>query len=212
MIKLSEISLKNIENEIEKFESQVDFEFIPVIAQKSSSTEHVPWILSLVFILFFIGILNIAFEHFLYDAWYDKTFFYLVAVALSIVLSRILSRFNFIQRQFISEHERQNQAHQRAQSVFFTQRLNEIKSQNALLVFVSIMERRIEILPDPRIKMTNVRQMTDHAVGLLKAAFKDQKYEQGFIEVIHYMQQQLHEKFPRTEPEENQVSNKLIWV
>lgn len=208
---LDQTQLKNIENEIEKFESQVDFEFIPVVAQQSCSTEHVPWVLSLVFILSFISILQVIFEYFFYNVWYDRTLSYVGVVILAIVLSRFLSQYGFVQRLFISEKERCRQVHEKAQSIFFMRRLSEVKSKNALLVFVSIMERRIEILPDPRVQMNGLNEMTNHAVNLLRTAFKEQNYEQGFTAVIQYIQGQLREKFPRQAPGENLVSNKLIW-
>lgn len=208
---LKHLNAQKIEQEIEKFESQVDFEFIPVIAKRSSYVDHIPWALSLLLILVFITIGQLILNHFLYNAWYDQTFFYIAAIIISIILSRVLSRLEIVQRLFITEKERQRQVHEKAQMIFFNQRLSHIQSRNALLVFISIMERRIEIIPDPNIQLSNIGAMTQELLKLLQDEFKEQKYEQGFIEVIQYMQSQLKNEFPRKNSGENVVSNKLIW-
>lgn len=211
MMNLNAKALKNIEDEIEKFESKVDFEFIPVISSQSSYTEHTPWSLSLIFILLFSTVLKVCFDNFFYNSWYDQTFFYLAAVALAIVLSRFLSRSDRIQRWLISKKERARQVHEKAQMIFFTRRFDEIKSRNALLVYISVMEHRIEIIPDPQVKMEGLNAMTSQSVAILRDAFKKKHYEQGFISLIQYLQSQLLEKFPRQNKGENVVSNKLIF-
>lgn len=210
-MKITDINSSNIENEIEKFESKVDFEFIPVISPQSSYIEHVPWMLTLIFILLFSVFAEIIAKIFFYDSWYDKSVSAICILVISIGLSRFLSRFDAVRRLFISQNEKYRQVQEQAEKIFFLQRLGEIKSNNALLVYISVMERRIVILPDPKIKMAGLNEMTTHSVNLLKAAFKNKKYEEGLITVIHYLQNHLEKDFPRHKKAENLVSNKLIW-
>ena len=210
-MKFKEINSQTVENEIEKFESKVDFEFIPVIAHQSSYTEHVGWGLSLILSILFIALVEVVFAVFLHDSWAEKSLYFVVAVALAIILTRFLSGRDAIKRLFISKSEKHRQVQEKAHLVFSTKRLQDIKSNNALLLFVSIMEKRIVLLPDPRIKVQNIKQIDEELLAILQKNFKQQEYETGIIKAIQCIQIHLQDKFPRQGAAENTVPNKLIW-
>lgn len=210
-MKFKEINSQTIENEIEKFESKVDFEFIPVIAHQSSYTEHVGWGLSLILSLFFIVLVEVIFAVFLHDSWTEKSLYLLGAVVLAIILTRFLSPLDAVKRLFISKSEKHRQVQEKAHLVFSTKRLQDIKSNNALLLYVSIMEKHIVLLPDPRIKVQNIKQIDDELLLILQKNFKQQEYETGILQAIQCIQSHLQEKFPRLGVAENTVPNKLIW-
>lgn len=209
-MKILSKELVQVEKEIESFEKQVDFELIPVIAEESSYTEHVSWILSLILILFSVTGLELGLDHFLYDSWYDHTLFYVCSIIISIGASRLLSRRQFIKRLFITEKERNRQVHEKAQVIFFKKRLGDIKSQNALLVYISEMEHRIEIIPDSQHTIEGLDKITQQAVELLTSAFKKRLYAEGLITVTQYLKEKLQTQFPRQGACENVVPNKLI--
>ncbi len=210
-MKFKEINSQTIANEIEKFESKVDFEFIPVIAQQSSYTEHVGWGLSLILSILFISIVEFVFAFFLYDSWKAKGMYFGLALVLAIILTRYLSRLDAVKRLFISKHEKYRQVHEKAHMVFSKKRLQDIKSHNALLLYISIMEKHIVLLPDPRIKVQNIKQITEETLAILQQNFKKEDYEKGLIAAIEAIQTHLQDKFPRQGTAENTVPNKLIW-
>lgn len=214
-MKLNNIELKNIENEIEKFENEIDFEFVPVVADQSASTEHVPWMITLIMMILFLSFENLILKVFFSISWYDQSAYLICAWALAIILSSFLSRFDFVQRLFISKFQKQRQTKMKAEHIFYKKRLDEVKSQNALLIYISVMERQIVILPDSRIKLENINQISNDSVKILQTAFKNKKYESGLIEVIHYLKKQFETDFVRSkfegQKQENLVSNKLIW-
>jgi len=210
-MKFKDINSQKIENEIEKFESKVDFEFIPVITHQSSYTEHVGWGLSLILSIIFIALIELFFVLFLHDSWVEKSLYFVVAVMLAIILTRYLSRLDTVKRLFISQSEKHRQVQEKAHLVFSTKRLQDIKSNNALLLFISVMEKRIVLLPDPRIKVQNIKQIDEELLAILQKNFKQQEYESGLIQAIHCIQGHLQDKFPRQGFVENTVPNKLIW-
>lgn len=210
-MKFKDINSQNIENEIEKFESKVDFEFIPVIAHQSSYTEHVGWGLSLILSILFIAVIEVVFAVFLHDSWAEKSLYCAGAVVAAIILTRFLSRFDAVKRLFISKSEKHRQVQEKARLVFSSKRLQDIKSHNALLLFISIMEKHIVLLPDPRIKVQNIKQIDEELLMILQKNFKLQEYEAGIIQAIQTIQSHLQDKFPRHGVAENTVPNKLIW-
>jgi putative membrane protein len=210
-MKFKEINSQTIEAEIEKFESKVDFEFIPVITEQSSYTEHVGWGLSLILSILFISLIEVVFALFFHDSWSEKSIYFVLAVSLAIILTRFLSRMDAVKRLFISKAEKHRQVHEKAHLVFSTKRLQDIKSNNALLLFVSIMEKHIVLLPDPRIKVQNMKQIDDELLAILQKKFKQHEYENGIIQAIQCIQGHLQDKFPRQGAVENTVPNKLVW-
>lgn len=180
-MKINKKDLEQIEKEIENFENQVDFELIPVIADQSSYTEHVPWILSLIFILLSVTALELGLDHFFYNSWYDQTLFYVCSIIISIGASNLLSRLQVIRRLFITEKERNRQVHEKAQMIFFKKRLGDIKSQNALLLYISEMEHRIEIIPDSQHTIEGLDEISKQAIGLLGSAFKKRQIGRAHV-------------------------------
>ena len=149
------INSEKISNAIEQFESEIDFEFIPVIAEKSSYVEHIQWIISLFLLLLFIGTIDYFFQ----DSYATKIPYFIAAPFLAIILGTLLDKSDWVDRFFISTRERRRQVHNKAERIFFKKKLHESKSQNALLLFISVMERQIVLLPDPRSNIENRQQI-----------------------------------------------------
>ena len=209
------MSIKNINEQkvidaITDFESQVDFEFVPVITPRSSYTEHVQWILSLIFLLVFLGCIDAVF----YNSWGDKTYYYLAAPFVSVILGTLLDKSDLVDRFFISRKERQRQVLEKAQRIFFLNQLDRVKSRNSLLLFISVLEKQIVLLPDPHIEKLSLEQthaLSQKALQILQQNFRSKNYEDGLIETIKMLKNELHAHFPRQANSENNVANKLIW-
>ena len=117
----------------------------------------------------------------------------------------------FIDRFFISKHERNRQVHEKAERIFFKKKLHESKSHNALLLFISVLERQIVLLPDPRMKLENIQEMNQKILQILQEAFKKDHYEHGILGALEYLRSELKNKHKKTSITENQFSNTLIW-
>ncbi len=201
------INSEKISNAIEQFESEIDFEFIPVIAEKSSYVEHIQWIISLFLLLLFIGTIDYFFQ----DSYATKIPYFIAAPFLAIILGTLLDKSDWVDRFFISTRERHRQVHNKAERIFFKKKLHESKSQNALLLFISVMERQIVLLPDPRSNIENRQQINDQLLALLQKSFKKDQYEQGLIEALDFLRSELIHKHKKTSETPNQFSNTLIW-
>lgn len=208
---IESIDNKKIEQAIYDFESEVDCEFIPVITPKSSYVEHIKWILSLLILILFLGLIEIWF----YNSWESKTWFYLAAPFVSIILGSLLDKSDLVDRFCISKAERTRQVFEKAQRTFFYKRLDQVKSNNSLLLFISKMERQIVLLPDPRIsRMTEaeLKDLTSELLKVLQSQFKSAEFEQGILSAIELLKKRLKPRFPRTSTAENAVANRLIWI
>lgn len=202
------MDFKKIEAAIDDFESEVDFELVPVISERSSYVEHASKLISLLVFILFIILIDMCFQ----DSWSSKTIYYILAPFLALSIGFALSKIDFVTRFFISNKERQRQVFEKAQRIFFLKRLDQIKSHHALLLYVSIMERKIIILPDPKMKLDNLAGIQSKLLNIVQVAFKKGQYEVGFLEAIAFLKSELKTNFPQVDKiHENQFSNKLIW-
>ena len=207
-MKIKEINATKIEQAITDFEKEVDFELVPVIAKKSSYVEHVGWMISLVLILLFLTSIDLFFQ----DSWASKTWYYIGAPVMAVILGFVLAKSDHVARLFISPKERSRQVHEKAQRVFFLKHLHELKKHNSLILFISAMERKIVVLPDPRMKLTGSNDLQEKLIKLIQTEFKKGEFETGFLNAITFLKSELKSHFPQTDKAaKNEVANKLIW-
>ena len=211
------INVTTIEAAIADFESQVDFEFIPVIAARSSYVEHISWVLSLLILIVFMGVIEALFATILHDSYMSVLPFYIVAPFLAVLCGALLDKSDWVDRFFITKSERARQVQEKAERIFYKHQLHELKSQNALLLYISVMERQIVLFHDPRIKYENMLNLDHQLLKILQVAFKNEEFEAGLLEAIAHLKKSLTADFGygtsgrNPKKLENFVPNKLIW-
>lgn len=210
-MKIKHINVKKIEAAIEDFEKQVDFEFIPVIAMRSSYVEHITWVASLLAMLLLIGLIDTVFKMFFSDSWISSTPFYLASPFIAYAIGLILDKSDIVDRFFITKKERQRQVHQMAELAFYRHRLHEIESNNALMLFISVMERQIVLLPDPRLQFDKIKEIDEQLLKILQESFKQSDFERGILKAIEHLKLSLMPQFSKKTASANKVPNKLIW-
>lgn len=209
MKSIRNIDTKRIEAAIADFEKEVDFELVPVIAQSSSYTEHIGWMISLILILLCLALIDLSFS----NSWASKNWYYIATPFVSVILGHLLDKSDLVDRFFISNKARARQVFQRAQRIFYLKNLNELKRQNSLVLFISVMERKIVILPDPRIKFAGLNELQGKLLNLIQVEFKKGEFEQGFLKAIAFLQKELKVHFPKgLSATTNEFPNKLIWL
>ena len=208
------IDTQIIEKAIADFESEVDFELVPVIVEKSTSILHVKWILSFIFILIGFSIVEVFYLMDLYG-WTASAMFNLLSavVAVSLGLGFLLGKLHFIQRFLTFKSIRDQGVEALSQRVFFLKRLYETKSNQGLLLMISLMEHRIVVKPDPRSQFAGCDELSARLVQILQQHFKQKNYQQGLLSAIEHLKTDLKPKFPKNSSgnTQNQISNKLIW-
>lgn len=210
--KIKQIDQARIEAAIDDFEKEIDFEFIPVIAHQSSYVEHITWMITLILLVIFIGLIEILFQTYLSDSWMPHWPFYVAAPFVAFVFEFFLDKSDRIDRFFISPRQRAQQVHTAAELFFYRQRLHEVSSHNALMLYISVMERQIVLMPDPRHKFSGMETLTQEVLQKLQASFKKGDFETGLLQAIEHLQKTLATEFKRTEVSANNVPNKLIWL
>lgn len=210
--KIKKINTQKIEKAIQDFEAHIDFEFIPVVATKSSYVEHITWMLSLLFLVIFIGLIDWFYLLYFSDSWINKDYFYLLAPVLAYCCGLILDRSDYVDRFFISKAQRFKQVYEKAELLFYRKRLHELHSRNALMLYISVMERQIVLLPDPNMKFDQIKEINQEILHILQDSFKKSDFEQGLVAAIEHLKTKLLPHFSKTVDSNNNYPNKLIWI
>ena len=100
---------------------------------------------------------------------------------------------------------------EKAERFFFKMQLDEIKTKNALLLYVSVMERQIVLFPDPRLNFSKMPEINQQLLKILQKSFKGGDYEAGILLALGHLKESLGADFAKHSKSENIVPNKLIW-
>ncbi len=208
------IDAAKIEAAIADFEQSVDFELVPVIAKSSTPTLHVPFVISSLLMIFvFFG-----FEAYYLAQWHDweaSTIIHWLATLFAITLGVgfLLARIDSVRRLLTPSKYRHQFAQLEAEQVFLKKRLYETHAHQGLLLFISLMEHRIVVLPDIRSEFSGAQKLSEEVLKILQDDFKAGSYEQGLLDAIAHLKLVLAPQFPKKADSNhgNQLPNKLIW-
>lgn len=208
------MNTSKIEAAIADFESHLDFEFVPVIANKSSFVEHIGQMISLLLLILFIALIDFIFNNQLLDSWLSPIPFYFISPIVSFFMGSLIDKSDIVDRFFISKKERIRQVQEKAELFFFKNQLHEVESHNVLLLYISIMERQIVLYHDRRITFDKMNVLDEQLLHILQESFQNNDFEQGLLLCIQTLKTNLEPHFQRNQDQtpENFVPNKITWL
>lgn len=199
------VNTHTIEAAIADFEHKLNFEFVPVIANRSCYTDHISWIISLYILIILIALPN---------TWMPTFSLALLFLLISYFLVHFFDKSDTINRLFISKKEQTKQVQEQAELYFFRNRLHEIPSHNVLLLYISVMERQIVLYHDAKVTFPEMKSLNDELLRTLQNSFKQNNFEDGLLSSIKILSTRLEASFSRPDNASavNHVPNKLIWI
>lgn len=213
---LTEKQIADISKAVGQAELGTSGDIVPMVIRRSSAVRHVPVILGLSFALVFFGVEVLGF-----NGWYMRDFFpflmghwaYQVGfLALLMLIAWGLSHLHPVQRILTSDEDEKEQVWRRAQLEFFLHRLNRTHKKTAVLIFISIMERRAVILADEGIAKILPPNTWEEVLKPLTELLRDGEWSAGFQDSIRRSGELLKTHFP--EPagitHASEISNNLI--
>ncbi len=213
---LTEDQITAIGKAVQQAELGTSGDIVPMVVRRSSAVRHVPVVLGLSFALVFLGVEVLGF-----NGWYMSDLFpflmghwaYQVGfLAFLMLIAWGLSHLHPVQRHLTSDEDEKEQVWKRAQLEFFLHRLNRTHKKTAVLIFVSIMERRAVILADEGIAKILPSNTWEEVLKPLMEFLRRGEWSTGFQDSIHRSGELLKTHFPEptNNPHTNQISNNLI--
>ena len=101
-------------------------------------------------------------------------------------------------------------ARQRAHEVFSSLRVWDTEHNSGVLIYVQLVDRRIEIVADRGINAKVPRHAWDAICRRMEAAFKDRRYEAGTLNAIGEITALLARHFPPRGDKSDELSDKPV--
>lgn len=211
---LSEEQVAEISKAVQAAEATTDGEIVPMIVRRSSAVRHVPLILGLSFALVFFGVEMLGL-----NGWYVSDFLpflmghWAYQVGFLCVLLLIawgLSHLHPVQRFLTADEDEKEQVEKRAQLEFFLHSLNRTHKKTAVLIFVSVMERRAVILADEGIAKHLPPHIWGEVLKPMTGFLRSGEWSKGFQDAIQRSGELLKQHAPLNGAPANEISNNLI--
>jgi putative membrane protein len=127
-----------------------------------------------------------------------------------IILGYYLAYLPTVKRWFTTKKEIEEEVHQRALQAFFENNLHTTKERTGILIMVSSLEHRVEILADEGInKKVEPETWNKILIPLIDHLKKDHLAD-GLVETIVECGKVLSLHFPIREDDRNELSNKVV--
>lgn len=199
-------SLKRVAEAVAKAELRTQGEIVPMIVRSSSAIGHIP--LMITALLSCVGlVILLPF----YEFVADTKWIYGVPLAFFAIFgfSFVLARSQTIQRWLIPDFDEEIQVRRRAAAEFALAKISKQSQRKGVLLFASVMERKVVILPDEGLQADCPPETWNEVAGILAASLKRGAWAEGFEKAIEKCGEVLSKAAPGGE-HRNELANSLI--
>lgn len=126
------------------------------------------------------------------------------------LLYTIIARCDGIKRLFLSRREVEEEVKQAAIASFFTEQLFKTREENGILLYISILERRVWILADSGINARIQQEQWQDIINQTTRGIKEKRQCEAICEAITHIGAILKKHFPIQEDDKNELHNFII--
>lgn len=202
-MKISQIDRDTISEAIRLAELRTSGEIVPVIVSKSDFYPAAHFRFALI-----LGALFPLLTYYIVD-FLDPIIIILMQIP-GLNLGYILCHFPYIKRFFTTKKEMEEEVYQKAIEIFHHHRVSKTKDRTGIMIYVSLLEHRVEVIGDIGISAVVPAHFWEELVKELTLDIGKGNIVEGLIKAIGTCGHSLKESFPIQEDNTNEVSNKLI--
>lgn len=205
-----------IEQRIGEIERTTSAELVVAVATESGNYDRAESVVGILTALIALGVANLIQPLFYHTGDWGapglQAVFQGMAVVLGYMAGNYLAAFCFpIRRLFSSKSDQINATKKSAAHVFYNHKLRETHSQCGVLIYLSLFERCIAILPDESCKEAlgaeKIQEICDSAIAELKIG----NYRQAILQVLEQLSITLSDARPADRDlDKNELSNHLL--
>ncbi len=195
---------ERIKTAVADVEGQTSGEVVPMIVSVSSQYRHIEW---------FGGcVVGLAFG--LTGSWVfgsGSILWFLPLFAGVFTFCFFLLRLCPPLKRFLLDvDEMKEKVHQRALVSFLEQGVHETRDRTGILLFISLFERRVEVLADSGITSKVTREDWEEVVVIITQGLHDGKGCDALVSAIHRCTDMLREHFPRKIDDTNELPDLVL--
>ena len=199
-MKLTKKDVQKIEEAIKTAEATTSGEIVPVILSESDDYIYTHFLSALIFTI--AGIyLSEHFNLFVYN--------YVITSMIWSVVGFCIPYISGIKKILLTQNEIDEEVNQRALQAFYAQNLHNTKDQTGILIFISLLEKRVIILGDRGINEKVEENFWNEELNHILSSIKNNELPQGLSHVIKDMGEKLSTHFPIQADDQNQQAFKV---
>lgn len=192
-----------ISKKIQECESKSSAELVAVISKRSSEYKYASLLIALLITAFISLILVIFFQ--------VSNSFLLQMQILSILGYFILfEKFDGLVLYFLPKFYKKKTASEYANKQFYNLGLNRTKTHQAIMFFVSLDEKYVEIISDKTISEKIDNDFWQDIIDEFVKDVKAKKLSKGYLKAIDSCSEILIKEFPIQDDDVNELSNEVI--
>lgn len=177
-----------VESRLKEFETKTGCELLLVCAQSSDLYPGASWRFGLIggFIVTFIFSLFFEFHH---------GYMWPVAMLLISVIMLWIGHFDWAKKFALSDIEINRESLEKAIEYFHTLGTSKVTHKTTAMIMVSILERKIYVLVDERLKKEITQAELDELVSIMQKHFKEGNMGLGFVSSIQSLEEKILKDF-----------------
>ena len=184
-------------------EKQTTGEIVPMIVTQSDDYPGARWRLAITVSLLFGFLIY-------YCINYSDPVWILWAQIPGLYIGYWLGVFGFILRPFLSDSKIEEEVHQRALQAFFSHNIHLTNERTGILIMVSLLEHRVEILADTGINAKVSKDTWNNILTYMVNKIKSNELTEGICIAVKECGVILTKEFPGTHENPNEIKNKII--
>lgn len=184
---LPKSSQEKISNAVTEAEKKIHAEIVPVFMTSSDDYTEAK-LRGAILGATLTSIAIIVYDHLM--GWYqlfllENDWLFVSTIALGGVLGYLLFSYVTPLKRLLVSRQKMNQAsYAMAERVFGEYKLFETKSRNGILIFISLFEHKVEILPDIGISKVVQKDEWTKVIDGMKPSLRAKNFDQAFIDSI----------------------------
>ena len=202
-MKITEADKSLISEAVKKAEAKTSGEILPVIVEKSDFYPAAHFRIALV-----MGILFSVVFYYNYD--FEDPIFLLWIQFPGMIIGYALAFIPFFKRLLTTRAEMDEEVHQRAVGIYFENKVSMTRDRTGVMIFVSLLERRVEVLADCGINAKVGKNYWNEIVDALVSNIAQNKIIEGMVSAIGSCGQKLTAAFPIKSDDSNEILDELI--
>lgn len=200
---LSATDKNEIEAAVKLAEKNTNGEIVPIVAEHSDEYPGARWTLAFTFSL----LITIPCS-FIFRAW--PLYEYVAVQLAALLLGFGVANISWLLRYFIPAAVAKEEVSQRAYALFLQHNVHRTPERNGIILYVSLLERRAEIIGDIGIHQKVGEDFWRQIISTLVADVPRRGLKTALTQAIDSCGQTLSTHFPKTASGQDDLPNKLI--
>lgn len=193
---------QDISKEIEALEKKSSVELVAVITKQSGSYKFETISISL-FLTVIVSLISLIFD-------ISSIKLFQIEILSFFFFFFLLSKFNKLLLSVIPKSYKYDKASENAAQQFLSLGLNSTKTKQAIMFYVSLDEKYVEILTHSAIKEKIDDSYWQDIVNEFTKDVKNKEFSKGYIKAIKSCNDILIKEFPIKKDDINELSNEVI--